>query len=521
MKKILIVDDIDANLYLLQSLLEGHGFYVTQAKNGADAIVSALASPPDLIISDLLMPVIDGFTLCKICKADKRLFHIPFVVYTATFTDPMDEQLALDMGADIYIVKPAGPEDFINQINNLFITDIHRTSVTTSSQKKSNETILKSYNEVVVRKLEHKMRDLEAMNERLKAEIEKRETADRTLLESEERYRSLFENSIDGALLTEPNGTIIKANEAICRMLQRTEEEIVDIGRSGIVDTDDPRLAKAIEERRVTGRFFGELTMIRKDGSTFPCEISTSIFVDSVGKQKTSMIVRDISERRKNEKQMTELLNEKDTLLKEIHHRVKNNLQIVLSILSLQKGKTDSSDTRNALEEITGRIQAISAVHELVYQSENYKSIDFREYIYYFIDMLLSRRGLKGKIDVTANTNNLIFDLNMMIPLGMIINELVTNSTNHAFPDGEKGLIDILITRTGDEYLLVVSDNGKENEKPLAGNADNTIGLNILNGLVHQIKGDINYGKGNGNKVTIIFKEIQLTSYRNINNNNF
>jgi PAS domain S-box-containing protein len=515
MKKALIVDDIEENLYLLKTLLEGHGYEVAQAQNGSDAVVSALTSPPDLIITDLLMPVIDGFSLCKICKADKRLSHIPLVVYTATYTDPMDEQLALDMGADIYIVKPAEPCEFMHQINNLFVTNIPRSHTVTGGQKKSSETILKSYNEVVIRKLEQKMRDLETTNERLNEEIEKREKTEKILRDSEERYRSLFENSIDGVLLTEPNGTISKANDAICGMLQRTEEEILRIGRDGIIDTCDPRLAKALEERQRTGRFFGELTLVRKDDTTFPCEISTSLFTDSEGKQRSSMVIRDIFERKKNEEQMFALLNEKDTLLREIHHRVKNNLQIVLSILSLQMGKSNSREVKNALEEITGRVQSISAVHELVYRSENYKSIDFGEYIFYLTNMLLSRRGLTDRIMVEVNTNHLTFDINLMIPLGMIINELVTNSITHAFSD-RKGLINISITQSGEDYLLVVSDNGSGFNGYIIDDSNDSLGFNILNGLLHQIKGVIHYEKDKGTRVTIRFKDIQLASYGNI-----
>ncbi len=100
MTRVLVVDDKPENLDLLRALLQGHGHQVEEARHGAEALVKARQAPPELIVSDLLMPVMDGYTLLRQWKADPRLKPIPFVVYTATYTDPKDEQLALDLGAD-------------------------------------------------------------------------------------------------------------------------------------------------------------------------------------------------------------------------------------------------------------------------------------------------------------------------------------------------------------------------------------------------------------------------------------
>lgn len=121
------------------------------------------------------------------------------------------------------------------------------------------------------------------------------------LKESEEKYRQLFENSLDAVFITEPNGAIGSANPAACRMFDRTEEEIKVLGRAGLLDTTDPRLAIALAERQRTGRFKGELTGISSDGSKFPIEVTSSVFFNREGKQHTSLIIRDISQRVKVE----------------------------------------------------------------------------------------------------------------------------------------------------------------------------------------------------------------------------
>src|SRR5262245_24677462 len=117
MKRVLIVDDGRENLYLLRMLLEAHGYVVDEAHHGAEALERARATPPQLIVSDLLMPVMDGYTLLRHWKADSRLRHAPFIVYTATYTAPEDEELALKLGADAFILKPAEPDDFLARLD--------------------------------------------------------------------------------------------------------------------------------------------------------------------------------------------------------------------------------------------------------------------------------------------------------------------------------------------------------------------------------------------------------------------
>ena len=137
-------------------------------------------------------------------------------------------------------------------------------------------------------------------------DITERKRLDDKLRESEERYRSVFENSIDAILLTSPDGSILAANPAACRMLGRTEEELREVGRDGMVDRSDPRLRYLLEERARAGRFTGELTFKRKDGTRFPAELTTGLFKDRDGLERTSVIIRDITDRKRVEEAVRE-----------------------------------------------------------------------------------------------------------------------------------------------------------------------------------------------------------------------
>ena len=207
MNKILIVDDHEQNIYLLKALLGGHGYQVTEATNGAAALALARVNPPDLIISDILMPVMDGFSLCQEWKRDERLKDIPFVFYTATYTDPQDEELALSLGAARFIVKPVETEVFMSLIEGV-IAEVESGSLAVHPDSLQEEaTYYRMYNETLVRKLEDKMLELEKANHMLGKEVLERQRAEgeitRLFEESQRRLRQVEAlHSIDLAIST-------------------------------------------------------------------------------------------------------------------------------------------------------------------------------------------------------------------------------------------------------------------------------------------------------------------------------
>src|SRR5271157_2147484 len=171
MIRVLIVDDKQENLYLLRALLQGHSWAVEEARNGAEALNRARQAPPDLIISDLLMPVMDGYTLLRQWKADEQLQTIPFVVYTATYTEPGDEHLALELGADAFIIKPVEPEPFMARIVEVLAKKARRELSVARAPEGHEAGLLKEYSEVLVRKLEKKVFQLEQVNRSLQEEM--------------------------------------------------------------------------------------------------------------------------------------------------------------------------------------------------------------------------------------------------------------------------------------------------------------------------------------------------------------
>ncbi len=304
MIRVIIVDDNIQNLYLLEKLLTGYGYLVSSARNGRDALKIAKEKPPDIILSDILMPVMDGFELCRQWKADNKLKQIPFIFYTATYTEPQDEKFALNLGADRFIIKPQIPDMLKQQVDEV-LEEKKKKPLSIKSSQQDDMELNRQYNKVLFRKLEKKLIQLEK-------EITEHKKTEAALRETQEQYELLFNSSIDAILLTSTDGRIFSANPAACRMFGRTEEELLSAGRSGVIDISDPHLGPALAKRTQTGEFHGELTLLRKDGSKFQGEITSVVFRNKKDQERTSMIIRDITGRK--------LMEEKAKHLAEIVH---------------------------------------------------------------------------------------------------------------------------------------------------------------------------------------------------------
>ena len=317
MNKILIVDDQEQNLYLLKTLLKGHGYQVVEASNGRTALELARVNPPDLIISDILMPVMDGFSLCQAWQKDEQLKNIPFVFYTATYTDPKDEELALSLGAARLIIKPVETEVFISILEQVITQAESGTLPVHQESYQEDMNYYRMYNESLIRKLEDKMLELEKANRALEEENLERKRAEGTLRESEERFRSLSEAAFEGIMIHD-QGVILNANQAFADLFSyRSPEDL--IGKDGL-----DALTFAPESRElIRGNLNSGLTepleimVMRPDGSMFPAETQGRDITIN-GRKLRVIAMRDITKRKQAEAEITRLFEESQRRLKQV-----------------------------------------------------------------------------------------------------------------------------------------------------------------------------------------------------------
>jgi two-component sensor histidine kinase len=232
------------------------------------------------------------------------------------------------------------------------------------------------------------------------------------------------------------------------------------------------------------------------------------IIVRIPGTKKILASLLDVTEQRKAEEQLKKSLGEKEMLIKEIHHRVKNNLMVISSLLSLQSQYIKNKDDLEMFEKSKSRAKSMALIHERLYQSKDLKRIDFGEYIEKMAtDMFNTYISDSEKIKLEIDVENAMLDINTTIPLGLILNELLNNSIKYAFPDGRKGIIRVVFSKRGEIFQLKVEDNGIGFPDNIEfGNTD-SLGLQLINSLTEQIDGTINLNTNNGASITISFKD--------------
>jgi len=218
----------------------------------------------------------------------------------------------------------------------------------------------------------------------------------------------------------------------------------------------------------------------------------------------TKNLLKEIEERAKIEEQLKLSLKEKNVMLKEIHHRVKNNMQIISSLLHLQSKYITDERSLEIFQDSQDRIRSMALVHEKLYRSSDFSSIDFSEYIKDLVDNIHLPEF--DNIAISIDVENVSMDINKAIPCGLIINELVTNAFKHAFPGEREGKIEITMNLHDKEsFILVVSDDGIGMPEELDFRTTTSLGLQLVTGLVRQLQGNIDVDKSTGTKYTIIF----------------
>ncbi len=219
------------------------------------------------------------------------------------------------------------------------------------------------------------------------------------------------------------------------------------------------------------------------------------------------LLIKEILERRYAESKLKLSLTEKDVLLKEIHHRVRNNLQIISSLLNLQSRQLKDEEALSSFEESKNRIHTIATLHEQLYRSKDLSRIDFTAYMRNTTNSLLSSYGVADdSIKININSERIYLDINTAIPCGLIVNELVSNAIKHGFPDGAQGEITADFISEGNKYVLNVSNNGVQFPEDLDLDNCTSLGLKLVSSLAKQLKGSITLNTKDVTRFTLDFR---------------
>jgi len=300
---VLIADDIKENLLLLRKIIESMDYNVQEAANGKEGLEIARLQKPDLIISDILMPVMDGFQFCREVKEDDELKNIPFIFYTATYTDKKDKEFALKLGADKFIIKPTESDEFIKIIQGV-TKDVEKGKIKPKKPSLNEEKeIFKLYSERLINKLEKKMLDLEK-------EITERKQVEKELKSSEERLKTIYEFAPDAFYMNDLKGKFIDGNKAAEKITGYKRKELIGASflKLKLLSPMQIPKAAALLARNALGKSTGpdEFILNRKDGTQVPVEIMTHP-VKIKGQTIVLSIARDITEPKQAEEERQKL----------------------------------------------------------------------------------------------------------------------------------------------------------------------------------------------------------------------
>ncbi len=335
------------------------------------------------------------------------------------------------------------------------------------------------------------------VNQRLSAALA---AAAVTLNELKSQKQALDEHSIVG--VTDIRGRIIDANDRFCAISGYAREELLGQDHRVINSGHHPSAFFAQLWATIGGGqvWRGEIKNRAKQGSVYWVETTIVPFLDMQGQTECYVAIRsDITARKNNNDALLASLREKEALLREVHHRVKNNLQVVTSLLRLEAGRIEHPLTQNVLREMQGRIRAMSLLHETIYGSASYAQLDLATYLHSVVTQLFrALEGQPGHITQQLELEPLHIGLDQAILCGLIVNELASNCLKHAFPSGRGGAVRVQLLATGDgkTVRLCVSDDGVGLPEDFQARCDAALGLQLVGELVGQLMGTMAVGPG-------------------------
>ena len=347
-------------------------------------------------------------------------------------------------------------------------------------------------------------------------DITARKKAEKALKQSEEKYKTIAENLEVGIYRTSSgaDGHFIEANPAIVRMFgYKDKQEFLTVDVSKLYH--DPEGREAFQKKMLHEGFVKneEVLLKKKNGKPFLGSVCAVTVRDEKGKIRYfDGIVEDITVRKEAEEKLKTSLVEKEVLLREIHHRVKNNLQIISSLLNLQSRHVEDEPALDMFQESRNRVRSMALVHEKLYRSNDLAKVDFCEYIQSLSrHLFMSYRVDSTDIDLNVDVKDVFLDINTSIPCGLIINELVSNSLKHAFSGRDRGKIHVAMRpENNGKFKMVIRDDGVGLPKELKVTQTESLGLQLVTMLVEQLQGTLSVENKKGTSFEIVFEKLDF-----------
>lgn len=372
-------------------------------------------------------------------------------------------------------------------------------------------------------------------------DITERVISEQNLKESEQKFRAISNQSSEGVTVADMEGNYEFVNPAFCKMSGYTQKELLKMTVFDMKAKNQSHESFAESKERLAGSPI-RVNLKRKDGTEYLTEIIGDVItfndrklvlgtirditeqekseqeikklnenLESLVKQRTeelsqtiSNLENEVSKRKKVEAEIQESLKVKEILLKEITHRVKNNLQIISSLITLQKGTINNEESIDLLNQTANRIHSMALIHETLYSSNEFNQVQFQDYIKSLISYI-KKTFNTSNISITSDIDDFMLSIDAATSCGMIVMELITNSVKYAFPENNKGSICISMKPAIDnQFKLIVSDNGTGLPEDFNFKQTKSLGMQIINSLTEQLDGEIKLVKEKGTIFEII-----------------
>jgi len=477
---ILLVDDSEDNLFLLKEILLPLKVSFITCESGIEALQVIDKYEFALAIIDVQMPKMDGYETVEKLRKKEAAKYLPIIFISAIYSTDFYRIRGIQSGAVDFMTKPVVAEIITGKVQVFLDLYLQR-------------------------------KRLEQTNKELAHNIEERLKMESVLKASEEKLRTITNTARDAIIMLTPEGEIIFSNPAAATIFGFSKAELLNMNieeifcaeglpKSEILRNFKTELKESFQNKLI------ELVAVNKSGEKIPVEISLS-YTELNDNQTAIGVIRDISQRKKAELQIRNSLREKERLLSEIHHRVKNNMQMVSTLLELQSSCIAPENAQEAFLSSVDRINSMAMIHEKLYESRNFGEIELDSYINDLAYELITTYQGSKDIEVKFSLEPIMIEIDSAITLGLLLNELITNTLKHAFVNRETGIINISLKKLEIEnYLeLIIRDNGVGIAIEKIAPSDNSLGMQLIQGFITELKGKLNIYNENGCVFQITF----------------